>query len=188
MIPLHRRQLAYLLTVAIITCTVSGFACGSSSVIKSFRVALASSGPLVNSLASSGVIPQAKVSVIIADFDAAAQCGLILQEMFSAIPKDLPANEIRSRKLNASVNALRCFRTIVQRQNFGSNPRIQQVADIADGILASLVVFYSEPGEMRASTIENSPNAASATAARDEKELEAQLKARVEALERAMKP
>lgn len=186
MIPLHRRQLAYLLTVVIITYTVSGFACGSSSVIKSFRVALASSGPLVNSLASSGVIPQAKVSVIIADFDAAAQCGLILQEMFSAIPKDLPANEIRSRKLNASVNALRCFRTIVQRQNFGSNPRLQQVADIADGILASLVVFYSEPGEMRASAIENSPNAASV--ARNEKDLEAQLKVRVEALERAMKP
>lgn len=186
MIPLHRRQLAHLLTVAIIVYTMSGFACGSSSVIKSFRVALASSGPLVNSLASSGVIPQAKVSVIIADFDAAAQCGLILQEMFSAIPKDLPANEIRSRKLNASVNALRCFRTIVQRQNFGSNPRIQQVADIADGILASLVVFYSEPGEMRASAIGNSPNAA--LVARDEKELEAQLKARVEALERAMKP
>lgn len=165
------------ITLAIILAT-----CGGGSLLKSFRVALASSGPLVNSLVSAGAIPQDKATVIIADFDASAACGLTLQNDFAAIPKDLSEREIRSRKLNASVNGLRCFRTIINRQNFAANKRVQDVANIAEGILASLVVFYSEPGEMRAS------DSVSVTRARDEKELEEQLKVQIKALERAMKP
>lgn len=183
MIQLRHRQLALLLLISLVAAGY-GPCPGSPDVIKSFRLALASSGPLVNALASSGAIPQSRVTAIIADFDAAAQCGLVLQEMFSAIPKDLPANEIKSRKLNASVNALRCFRAIVQRQNFGSNPRIQQVADIAEGILASLVVFYSDSGAMTASA-ESTPNVITAS---NEKDLEVRLKAQVKALEKAMQP
>lgn len=179
----QRRQLAILLAVTLIAYTGSGFACGSSSAIKSFRLALAASGPLVNSLAASGAIPQNKVTAIIADFDAGASCALTLQSAFAAIPKDIPEREQTSQKLNASVNALRCWRAIINRQNFAANIRIQQAADIAEGILASLVVFYSEPGDIRASAVSD----ASVTA-RDEKDLERQLKVRVEALKKAMEP
>lgn len=155
--------------------------CGSSA-LKSFRVALASSSPLVNSLVSAGAIPQTKATAIIADFDAGAQCGLTLQNDFAAIPSDLSDREKKSRKLNASVTALRCFRAVIDRRNFASHPKVQNAANIAEGILASLVVFYSEPGEMRASDVN-----ASVTAV-DEKALERELKRQVDALKQAMQP
>lgn len=158
-------------------------ACGGSSLLKSFRVALASSSPLVNSLVASGAIDQTKATAIIADFDAGAQCGLTLQNDFAAIPKDLPDREKTTRKLNASVNGLKCFRAVVQRRNFALHPRIQQAADIAEGILASMVVFYSDSGEIVASA-----ETRATVRARNEDELERQLKDQVEALKRAMKP
>lgn len=173
---LARRRTAILLTLLI---TIN---CGGGSLLKSFRIALASSAPLVNSLVSAGAIPENKAGAIIADFDAGAACGLALQNEFAIIPKDLVEREIRSRKLNASVNALRCFRVIIQRQNFAMNKRVQDIANIAEGILASMVVFYSDSGEMRASTESRT------TEARNEKELEQQLEAQVEALKKAMKP
>lgn len=156
--------------------------CGAGSALKSFRIALASSGPLVNSLVSAGAIPQTKATAIIADFDAGAQCGLTLQNDFAVIPSDLSDREKKSRKLNASVTALKCFRVVIDRRNFASHPKVQNAANIAEGILASLVVFYSEPGEMRAS------DATASVTAVDEKALERELKKQVDALEKAMKP
>ena len=180
---LARRQVATLLLITIIAYGGSGFACGSSSAIKSFRLALASSGPLVDSLVTSGAIPQTKATAIITDFNDGAGCALTLQNAFTAIPSDLSDREKTVRKLNASVNALRCWRAIIDRQNFSAYVRVKHAADIAEGILASMVVFYSEPGEARASTVE-----AATIAARNEKDLEARLRTQVKALERAMQP
>lgn len=183
MIQLRRRQLALLLAVTLITYTASGFACGSGGgLLKTFRVALASSAPLINSLVASGTIPESRAQAIIADFNDGAGCGLALQNAFAAIPKDLSESESRRQKLSASVTAMRCFTAIVQRRNFAANGRIHNVASIAEGILASLVVFYSEPGEMVASA------ESSVVVPRNEKELEASLKRQVDALEKAMKP
>lgn len=176
---MNRRQSKF----ASIALMVMLAACGGNSLLKSFRVALASSGPLVNSLVASGALPESQATSVIADFNAGAQCGLTLRNDFAAIPKELPDREEASRKLNASVNGLKCFRAVVQRQNFASHPRIQQAANIAEGILASLVVFYSDSGEIRASA---EPTAS--VVARDEKELERELKEQVEALKKALKP
>lgn len=173
-----RRRLAALALAAVLFIN-----CGGATILKSFRVALASSGPLVNSLVASGAISSTKATAIIADFDAGAQCGLTLEGAFAAIPDDLPEREKTARKLNASVAGLRCFKVVIDRRNFATHPRIQQVAAIAEGVLASLVVFYSEPGEMRASA-----EGVATVKARNEKELEVQLKAQVETLKRAMKP
>lgn len=148
--------------------------CGSSSLIKSFRVALAASGPLVNSLVTSGAITQTKATAIVRDFDDGAQCALTLQTAFSAIPKGDP--DANARKLTASSNALQCFRVIINRQNFAAHPRIQQAADIAEAILASLVEFYS-----------GSNTGAAGAPPKTEAELEKELKRKVEELERALK-
>lgn len=158
--------------------------CGGSTLLKSFRVALASSSPLVNSLVAAGTIPETKATAIIADFDAGAQCGLTLQNDFAAIPKDLPANEIKSQKLKASLIGLGCFRQIVNRQNFAAHPRIQQIANIAEGILASMSIFYSD---VDGSSVNRSlpPNVVTANS---EKDLERKLKTKVKALELAMQP
>lgn len=178
----QRHQLAYLLTITLVTYTASGFACGSSGLLKSFRLALASSTPLVNSLVASGAIPESRAQAIIADFNDGAECGLVLQNSFATIPKDVSKSEERRQKLSASVTAMRCFTAIVQRRNFAANGRIHNVASIAEGILASLVVFYSEPGEAVASA------QARAATPRNEEELETSLKQQVEALKKAMKP
>lgn len=156
--------------------------CGGGGLLASFRVALASSGPLVNSLVAAGAIPQDKSTAIIQDFNDGAQCGLTLQNDFAAIPKDIPANEQKTQKFQASSRALTCFRAIVQRQNFGSNARVQQIANIAEGILASLVMFYSSPSARAAA-----PHREAVTAS-SEKELEKKLKAKVDQLEDLMKP
>lgn len=158
-------------------------ACGNG-IIPSFRIALASSTPLVNSLVASGAIPQEKAAAVIADFGAGATCGQTLQSDFAAISKDLPASEKKTLKLTASTKAFRCFRVVIDRQNFAIHPRLQQVANIADGILASLVLFYSDAGS-------SPPSAAVSVAtisAVDENDLARQLKPQVKALEHAMKP
>lgn len=157
-------------------------ACGDGTLLKSFRVALAASPPLVNSLVDSGAIDRTKADAIIADFDAGAACGLTLQNDFASIPKDIPEREQATRKLNASVAGLKCFRAVVAHRNFAAHPKVQNAANIAEGILASLVVFYSEPGEMRASA---EPRAVTA---RDEKDLERRLQEQVNELKAAMRP
>lgn len=174
-----RRNLSATLLLVIIL----EFGCGAGTALKSFRLALASSGPLVNSLVAAGAIPSARAQAVITDFNDGAGCGLALQTDFAAIPKDATEQEKTSLKLNASVKALKCFRLIVDRQNFAVNPKVQSVANIAEGILASLVVFYSEPGEIRASA-----ESRATVTVRNEAELEAALKAQVETLRKAMKP
>lgn len=152
-------------------------------MLKTFRVALASSGPMVNSLVASGAIPESKATVIIADFNDGAQCGLTLESDFRQIPDDALPQEATRQKLNASAKALKCFRAIIDRKNFASHARVQQAAAIAEGILASLVVFYSDDGPMRSSA-----EGAASVEARNEDELEQRLEKQVKALERAMKP
>jgi len=171
----RRKSMAALLLIVVLE---SG--CGGLAAIKTFRLTLAASSPLVNSLVNAGIIPQAKATAIITDFNDGAQCGLVLQEMFSAIPKDAPPGEVKSRKFQASLSALQCFRGIINRQNFAAHPRVQQAANIAEGILSSLVVFYSSTS--------SSAEARSATVARDEKELERKLKAEVSKLKAVMQP
>lgn len=173
------RQLLLRLTLALV---ITVAACGGGSALKSFRLALASSGPLVNSLVASGAISQSKATAITADFDAGAQCGVVLQRDFAASPKELSKREQTTRKLNASVVGLKCFRAIIDRRNFTAHPRIQTAANIAERILASLVVFYSDSGEMGASA------ESASVQARDEEDLERQLEKRVRALKDAMKP
>lgn len=178
-----RRHARYLALALIITLGY-GFACGSSNVIRSFRLALAASGPLVNALAASGAIPESRVTPIIADFDAGAQCGLTLQDEFAVIPKE--ASDARARKFAASQKAFTCFRVVINRQNFAAHPRLQQVANIADGVLASLVVFYSSGGAMDGT---GSQAAIAATiSAQTERDLERQMEAQMKALERLMQP
>lgn len=171
----HTRTLALSLIIAL------SYACpfGGGSVIKSFRLAIAASGPLVQSLVDAGAIPQNRAAAIIADFDAGAQCGLVLQQDFAAIPKD--AANSRALKLAASQKAFSCFRVILNRQNFAAHPRLQQAANIADGILASLVIFYSDSPSMEVSAV-------ATITAKDEKDLLRQMESQVEALERAMRP
>lgn len=173
-----KQQIAFTILITILFET----GCGGGSLLTTFRVALASSSPLVNSLVAAGAIDSTKSTAIIQDFNDGAQCGLALQNDFNAISKDLPANEQKALKFQASSRALSCFRAIVQHQNFASNPRVQQIANIAEGILASLVMFYSGPSA-RASQ----PHREAVTAS-TEKELEQKLKVKVDQLEELMKP
>lgn len=176
----QRRLLPLLLLAAI----SYGCPIGGGNVIKSFRLAIAASGPLVNSLVAAGAIPQNRATAIIADFDTGAQCGLTLQNDFAAIPQG--ATNARALKLAASQKAFTCFRAIASRQNFAAHPRLQQVANIADGILASLVVFYSDSGASTSLRAEIS-NTTTITA-KDEKDLMREMEKQVKALEKAMRP
>lgn len=163
--PLHKQAIASLLLILVLNC-------GGGTLLKSFRVALASSAPLVNSLVAAGAVPQGKATAIIADFDAGAQCGLTLQNEFSAA-------QSRADKFVASNRALTCFRAIINRQNFAAHPKIQTAANIAEGILNSLVIFYSDPP---------SADAGPRRAPISEKAFEERMKAQVEALKESLKP
>lgn len=165
----------------LIVVLLSQTAC-NPNLIKSFRVALASSGPLINSLVNTRAIDATVASNVRTDFDDGAKCADTLQSDFSLIPKGDPNS--KGRKLNASARALKCFRVIIDRQNFAKHPRLQTASNIAEGILATLVVFYSEAGPMRASA-EGSRRAVRAS---DEKDMEQKLKSQVEELKQAMKP
>lgn len=165
-----------------VLCIGIAAACGGSDLIRSFRVALAASGPLINSLVASGAIQQSDATLITRDFADGVTCADTLHRAFKAIAKDDP--NAKSLKLNASVNGFRCFRVVIQRRNFEKHPKVKNAVDIADGLLASLVAFYSEPGEVIASA----RSARRTVSASDEKELERKLKQQVKELEEALKP
>lgn len=175
------RQHSKLSAIALVIILAS---CGGGTLLNAFRIALASSNPLVNSLVAARVLDETKATAIIRDFDAGAACGLALQDAFNAIPKDLPASEQRARKLAAASTALSCFRVIINHQNFAAHPRVQQAASIAEGILASLVIFYSNNQAQRA-PVEHASNVVLASS---EKELEEGLKRKVKELEVSLKP
>jgi hypothetical protein len=170
-----KRLLALTLATVLLT------SCGGT-LLGSLKMALAASTPLVNSLVASGAIPQSKATVIVQDFTDGSNCAIGIQNDFKLIDSDDPEKKLK--KLNASVKGMRCFRVIMDRQNFAAHPRVQTAANIADGIFASLVVFYSEPGEMRA----DASRSRSTVSASDEKELERKLKGEVERLKKAMEP
>lgn len=172
MTKLYRRLQAVTLGLALLVASCGG------DVIRSFRAALAASGPLVESLVAAGAINQESAGAIRKDFDDGALCADTLQIAFKAVPANDP--NAKSKKLSASVAGLKCFRVIIQRRNFEKDPRVKRAADIAEGILASLVVFYSEPGDRRA----DSRGAATAV---DEADLKKKLEVQLEELKRAMK-
>ena len=167
---------------ALVLATVLLAACGAKELLQMFRGALAAYDPLVNSLVQSGTISPAFAGTLKTDFSDGVNCGDTLYTDFKAIPKEDP--DAKRKKLSASVKGAKCFKVIVDRQNFAKTEKTKRVSEIAEGILASMVVFYSEPGEMRAD-VSRSPRAISAA---DEKDLERKLKAEVEALKKAMEP
>lgn len=158
--------------------------CGSSGILRSFRAALEASPALVNSLVNSGVIKQDQADKAIADFKDGVDVALKLESDFKAIPKDDP--DARAKKLAASLTAMRNWRIIIDRHNFAISVRLQQAANITDGILSSLVVFYSDDtgsGIQRAAA-----GRATVQGAASEKDLETKLRPQVDALKAAVTP
>lgn len=169
-----RRLATLALAVVLVAC--------SNGALKTFRIGLAASRPLAQSLVTSGAITQELADKVVNDFDDGAQCGITLQDAFNAA-KSLPKEEQRRAKFTASSTAFSCFRAIVQRNNFARHKRFQDVANIAEGILASLVVFYSDSATTRSELLVQPRFTASS-----EKELMQKMKAEMKVLERAMQP
>lgn len=170
---MKQKRLALLLTICLFLA-----ACGDT-VIQSLRATIAASKPLRETLVAEKVISQELSDKLGTDFDDAADCADTLNQDFKAIPSNAPDKD--NQKRNAAIKAGRCWKPILLRQNFAQHPRLVRVANIIDGAFAAVIVFYSEPGEIRASTEGTST-------VRDEKELEADLKKRIKELREAMKP
>ena len=145
--------------------------CGTG-LLTSFRIALASSGPLVDSLVAAGVIRQDQAAPIISDFSDAAQAAIVLQSDLKAAGTD------KALKAAAVVKFAKAWREIYARGHFGVNPKIQRAADIAESIVESLELYYGARIQPAVHT----------TAPRTDAQLEAQLKLQVKELQAAMKP
>lgn len=162
----RQRYLSLLLSVVI----VSQVACGGGALV-AFRLTLASSGPLINSLVASGALPPSLANDVHKDFTDGVQVAVDLQAEFKAAGVD------RGKRLTAAQKAERAWKAIVDRHHFAANARLQQVAAIADGVLSSLVLYYSSESQ-----------GVIAGPALSDKQIERQLKPKVEALKQAMQP
>lgn len=167
------------LKLSTIVLTLFLTACGET-VIQSLRASIAAANPFVDSLVVSGALSSDSADRLKQDFNDGAACADTLQSDFAAIPSTDPDKRIK--KLNAGVKAGRCWKAVVARQNFADNERVQRAANIIDGTFSAVIVFYSLPGEMRASVD------GVREVQRDEKELEEDLKKRIKELKEAMKP
>lgn len=165
-----------------LTLTVILVACGNNALLPTFRIGLAAARPLANSLVASGAITQELADKVIKDFDDGIQCGITLNDAFNAA-RSLPKAEQRRAKFTASQTAFTCFRAIVQRNNFAQHKRFQDAANIAEGILASLVVFYSDSSTPMDGVLVQPRFTASS-----EKELIEKMKKEMKVLEKAMQP
>jgi hypothetical protein len=144
----------------------------SCGLITDLKIALASSGPLVSLLVSKGLLKQDKADAITKDFKDAVNVADVLD-------KATKTATTTGQKLDAAQTAERAWVAIYKRGNFGSNQAIKTAADIADGIFASIVLFYGgQPASPSHVPRANRP--------RTEKELADSIKAQTQALKRAL--
>lgn len=152
--------------------------CGETA-LQALRATIAIGGPFIDDRVAVGKLTSTQGEALKTDLDDGVGCADTLQKDFTAIAKTDP--EVRIKKLNAGVRAGRCWKTILLRQNFAIHPDVQRIANLIDGAFAAVIVFYSTPGEMKASVQE------SAASMRDEKELEKDLEKRIKELREALK-
>lgn len=173
-IKVYLRSRRKVLAIALTLVFLAG--CGGTTI----QSVLNGSGPLLNFLVKNGKITQPQADALKQDFKDAGTCSETLDNTLDQIPKEDP--EAKKRKLNAWVDAGKCWKVIVLRQNFAADPRVQNTANIIEGIFAAGIVFYSESGAMRASA------EGAVSAQKDDKVLDADLDKRLKELKAAMKP
>jgi hypothetical protein len=152
----------------------------SCGLITDLKIALASSGPLVNLLVSKNLITEDSAKAITQDFKDAVNAADVLD-------KATKTATTTAQKLDAAQTAERAWVAIYKRGDFGDNAAIKTAADIADGIFASIVLFYGgQPAS--ASHIPRSVRAPRTEAEREaqKKQFADAIKAQTQALKRAL--
>lgn len=162
-----------ILPVGVTSLVVTQTNCGGTSTLQSV---LNGTGPLLKFAVSKGRISQPTADKLTQDFKDAGKCAADLEDALDQISKDDP--QAKQKKRNAWLTAANfCWKPIVLRQNFAADPQIQRVSAIIDGIFTAGVGFFAEPP----------PGVAAAPVKKDEKDLEKDIKCRLEELKEAMK-
>lgn len=129
-------------SIALISVIVFQIACaGIGVLVASFKGALAIAGPYIDSRVSDPV----RAAAIRKDFSDWADVAAVLGS-------DLDAATTGIQRIAAVDKAEHQTRVIYARGDFGANADILAVADIADGIMSSIVAYYKPslvPGASR---------------------------------------
>jgi hypothetical protein len=136
---------------------------------RDFRLVLAASGPLVNSLPLGN-----KKAAVVADFSELAGDASTMADEFNTCGASKPC------KLNAVSKFESEFEIVDARGHFGLHPKLQTVEGILKGIIASARIYY---GGTSAGVIANGPSLGPAPVV-----TEADLKAQLKDLKAAMRP
>lgn len=153
---------------ALITVLVFQIACGGFAA--ELRLALAASGPLLDSLVSSGAINANMRAGLITDFSDLAQGAATLKSDLDACAGVKPC------KLTAVEKFETLFEQIEARGHFGVHARIRQVEIILRGIISAARIYYGgTPLAMGGPAMSRS-------------EAGEQLKAKIKELKAAMRP
>ena len=144
----------------------------SCGLITSLKAALASAGPLVTVLARSGAINEANAQAILRDFSD----GVTVAEELNA---NIKIATTKGMKAAAALKAERKWIEIINRGDFGTNLKIQTAANIADGIFASIVLFY---GGVPTSMAHVPPSASN----KSDKDMKMSIEAQIDHLKRTL--
>lgn len=163
----------------LLACVLLLTACGET-VFQALRATTASAPGFLDVLVSENVINQPEADLIQTDLNETDGCVATLESDLRPLAKD-----DRTGKLNAWVKATKCWKGIAVRNHFATHPRVQKIAGLIDSAFSIGVVFYSTPGEMRASATASDSKAKAEPL--NEDKLKADLKEKVKELREAMK-
>ena len=149
-------------------------ACGQT-VFQSLRATAAAAPAFLDTLVNENVINAAEADRAQVDLDRMVVCVNVLEADLDPLAKN-----DRIGKLNAWVKAGKCWKSIESGGNFEVNPRLQKIANLIKAAFSVGIVFYSTPGEIVGA---DGP----AVPVGDEKQLEKDLRARIQAIKDAMK-
>ena len=124
---------------ALILCAILVSGCGSN-LITTFRVAVASSRPFINSLVNSGVITQEKANSVLADINA----GIDVASRGETCVKGITGsgNDSKVAKAKCYFALAQDLRGILARHNIGGNAKLDQIASIVEGAIAAFEEYF----------------------------------------------
>lgn len=151
----------------ILSIALSQIACGFNAA-KDIQLALAASGPLIESLNLGG-----NKAAVIADFAELTGDAAVMANEFNACAGSKPCDLKAISKFQSE------FDVVNARGHFGIHPKLQTIERILRGLIASALIYYG--GSASNKSARASGSAAQVVTEKD-------LKTQIDALKAAMKP
>ena len=131
-------------TVATLVLSIVLQGCGGFDILAGARAGFAVAKPVIQSLVDQKVIPQNVATTAIADVDDSLNAIGRAQQAVQGIPAGLTKAEAKIAKARVDFQLAQDLRSILARHHLGGNPKLDQIAAIADSVITALEAYFHQ--------------------------------------------